>query len=87
VKTNDRSTDPTGALLVIDIATRTVVRTIALAGQPDAITVASSGGFAAIPVENERDEDLDEGPSRRRRPGPCRASSSRRTWPTGRSGP
>jgi hypothetical protein len=53
---------PAGELLVVDVATRAVVRTIELAGQPDAIAVAPNGGrYAAIAIENERDEDEADG--------------------------
>jgi DNA-binding beta-propeller fold protein YncE len=54
--------DPSGELLVIDLATRTTVRTIDLGGQPDAIAVSPNGGrYAAIVIENERDEDENDG--------------------------
>ena len=52
---------PSGALLVIDLASRAVVRTIDLAGQPDSVAVAPSGRYAAIVIENERDEDENDG--------------------------
>ncbi|HMN95571.1 MAG TPA: hypothetical protein PKC43_05035 [Phycisphaerales bacterium] len=52
---------PAGALLVIDLATRRIERTIDLGGQPDSIAVAPDGRFAAIAIENQRDE---------KRPGP-----------------
>lgn len=52
---------PTGQLLVIDLPTRSVVRTIELAGQPDAIAVAPSGRYAAVVIENQRDEDENDG--------------------------
>jgi len=47
-----------GNLVVIDIATKTVVETIALAGQPDAIAISPDGRYAAVVIENERDEDF-----------------------------
>jgi hypothetical protein len=50
--------DTSGNLDVIDIASRTVIRTIPLGGQPDAIDISSDGLFAAIAIENERDEDI-----------------------------
>ena len=52
---------PAGDLLVVDLRTREVVRTIPLAGQPDAVTVAPSGRYAVIVIENERDEDETDG--------------------------
>lgn len=54
----NRYNAPSGELLVIDLATRTTVRTIDLGGQPDSITVSPNGErYAAIVIENERDED------------------------------
>ncbi len=47
-----------GELLVIDIATHEVVRTIQLDGQPDSVAVSPNGRYAAIVIENERNEDL-----------------------------
>ncbi len=52
---------PSGDLLVVDLGTRDVVRTIELAGQPDSVAVAPSGRYAAIVIENERDEEDNEG--------------------------
>jgi hypothetical protein len=52
---------PTGDLLVIDIASRATIRTLSLGGQPDSIAVAPSGRYAAITIENERDEDENDG--------------------------
>jgi len=52
---------PSGILQVIDMKTRTIVRTINLHGQPDSVTVSPSGKYAAIAIENERDEDLGNG--------------------------
>ncbi|MEM9802272.1 MAG: esterase-like activity of phytase family protein [Planctomycetota bacterium] len=50
-----------GDLLVVDIASRTIVETIPLGGQPDAIAVSDDNLYAAIAIENERDEDLGDG--------------------------
>jgi hypothetical protein len=52
---------PSGELLVIQLATRSIERILPLAGQPDAIAVAPSGRYAAIAIENERDEDENDG--------------------------
>ncbi len=49
--------NPSGDLLVIDLSTEAIVRTLALGGQPDAVAVSPNGTFAAIAIENERDED------------------------------
>lgn len=50
-----------GHLQVFDIATQTSVRSIDLGGQPDSVAVSPDGNYAAIAVENERDEDLGDG--------------------------
>ena len=52
---------PSGNLVVIDVTTKTVVETITLAGQPDSIAISPDGLYAAIVIENERDEDLGDG--------------------------
>ncbi len=53
--------DTSGVMLVIDVATRTVIRTIDLGGQPDSIALSPDGRYAAVCIENERDEDLGDG--------------------------
>lgn len=50
-----------GELVVIDIASRSVITTLDLGGQPDSIAVSPDGAYAAVVIENERDEDLGEG--------------------------
>lgn len=61
VNTSVSFTNPSGELVVIDLATRTIVRSIALGGQPDSIAISPDGRYAAIAIENERDEDLGNG--------------------------
>ena len=46
-----------GRLLVVDLATRAVVRTINTGGQPDSVKVGPTGKFAVVAIENQRDED------------------------------
>lgn len=53
--------NPSGELLVVNLTTRRTVRTIELAGQPDSVGVAPRGDYAAIVIENERDEDENGG--------------------------
>lgn len=50
-------TAPSGRLDVVDLATRTTVRSIALGGQPDSIALTPDGKHAAIAIENQRDEE------------------------------
>ena len=61
VNTSESFTNPSGQLVVVDVKTRAVVRTIELGGQPDSVAVAPSGRYVAIAIENERDEDVDDG--------------------------
>ncbi len=61
VNTSESFTNPSGYLSVVHIATQTVVHTIDLGGQPDSVAVSPDGVYAAIAIENERDEDLDDG--------------------------
>lgn len=50
-------TAPAGRVDVVRLSDRTVVREIALGGQPDSIAVSPDGGYAAIAMENQRDEE------------------------------
>ena len=50
-----------GELAVINIANKTLVRSIDLGGQPDSVTVSPDGKYAVVAIENERDEDLGDG--------------------------
>ena len=52
---------PTGDLLVFDLASREIIHTIPLAGQPDSVAVSPSGAYAAVAIENERDEEENGG--------------------------
>jgi hypothetical protein len=51
--------DPSGVLVVIDIASRDIVTEIDLGGQPDSIKISPDQRYAAIAIENERDEDVE----------------------------
>lgn len=65
VNTSADFVNTTGQLLVVAIASRSVVATIELGGQPDSIVLspdgAPGGDFAAIAIENERDEEVADG--------------------------
>lgn len=52
---------PSGHLHVVDIDTQSIVATHALAGQPDSVAVSPDERYAAVVIENERDEDLGNG--------------------------
>lgn len=59
VNTSPSYTSPDGELVVIDLATRTIKGSIDLGGQPDSIKISPDGRYAAIAIENERDEDVE----------------------------
>ncbi len=61
VNTSADFVHPSGELAVIDIASRTLIATLPLNGQPDSVAVSPDGRYAAIAIENERDEDLGDG--------------------------
>jgi hypothetical protein len=50
-----------GQLDVVDITTRQFVASIDLGGQPDSVAISPDGNYAAVVLENERDEDLGDG--------------------------
>jgi len=61
VNTSESYTAPSGHLSVIDLTTKAELARCDLGGQPDSVAVAKDGSFAAIAIENERDEDLGDG--------------------------
>ncbi len=61
VNTSSGFDAPSGVLLVIDVsdpAAPVVVETIDVGGQPDSVKVSPDGRYAAVVIENERDEDF-----------------------------
>ncbi|ADU01133.1 esterase-like activity of phytase family protein [Mycolicibacterium gilvum] len=50
--------NPSGRVDVVRVADRTRVHSVDLGGQPDSIAVAHDGSFAAIAIENQRDEEF-----------------------------
>jgi DNA-binding beta-propeller fold protein YncE len=50
-----------GRLLVLNVATRVVERTFDLGGQPDSVKVGPDKRYAAIAIENQRDENVADG--------------------------
>jgi hypothetical protein len=50
-----------GRLIVIDIESRTLLATIQLGGQPASIAVSPDGKYAAIAIENERNQQIQDG--------------------------
>jgi hypothetical protein len=61
VNTSESFTEPSGNLSVIDLSSKTVTATCDLGGQPDSVAVSPDGSLAAVAIENERDEDLNDG--------------------------
>jgi hypothetical protein len=59
-KTEDL-TKPAGALGLVDIASKKMESTCDLGGQPDSVVVSPDGTFAAIAIENQRDEEINDG--------------------------
>ena len=50
-----------GRMLVINLATRAIERTIDLGGQPDSVKISSDKRYAIIAIENQRDENVEDG--------------------------
>lgn len=61
VNTSPSFTAPSGDLVLVDIGNRTALRRIALGGQPDSVAVSPDGRYAAVILENERDETVNGG--------------------------
>lgn len=61
VNTSESFVKPSGKLVVVDIATQKIVTSLTLPGQPDSVAVSKDGKYAAIAIENERDEDVNKG--------------------------
>ena len=59
--TSESYTAPSGVLHAVDIASRAVIASCDLGGQPDSTAIAPDGSFITVAIENERDEDLGEG--------------------------
>lgn len=49
---------PSGRLDIVRVSDRTRVHSIDLGGQPDSIAISEDGSFAAIAMENQRDEEF-----------------------------
>ena len=59
--TSESYTAPSGILHAVDAASREVIASCDLGGQPDSTAVAPDGSFITVAIENERDEDLGDG--------------------------
>ncbi|MET0066332.1 MAG: esterase-like activity of phytase family protein [Candidatus Thiodiazotropha sp.] len=61
VNTSDDYVNVSGHLQIVSIPGARAVRRIDLGGQPDSVAVSPDGNYAAVVIENERDEDLGDG--------------------------
>lgn len=61
VNTSESFVTPSGKLNVVDIATKVIEASCDLGGQPDSVAVSPDKTFAAIAIENERDEEVNDG--------------------------
>lgn len=61
VNTSESFTNTSGKLSVISIEHRTIVTEFSLDGQPDSVAISPDGSYAAIVIENERDEEICSG--------------------------
>jgi hypothetical protein len=61
VNTSASFTEPSGKLVVVDIATKAIDGEFELGGQPDSIAHNKANTILAIAIENERDEDVNDG--------------------------
>ncbi|WP_284773901.1 esterase-like activity of phytase family protein [Agrobacterium sp. lyk4-40-TYG-31] len=61
VNTSESYVKPSGKLVTVDIATRTIEASCDLGGQPDSVAISPDKSFVAIAIENERDEEVNDG--------------------------
>ena len=61
VNTSESYTKPSGKLVTVDIATKKIEASCDLGGQPDSVAISPDKTFAAIAIENERDEKVNGG--------------------------
>jgi hypothetical protein len=61
VNTSESKANPSGKLVIVDLASRAAVAECDLGGQPDSVAKAKDGSFLAVAIENERDEELNDG--------------------------
>ncbi|WHA40119.1 esterase-like activity of phytase family protein [Agrobacterium larrymoorei] len=61
VNTSESYVKPSGKLVTVDIANRKIEASCDLGGQPDSVAISPDKSFAAIAIENERDEKVNDG--------------------------
>jgi hypothetical protein len=60
VNTSVDYVNTSGKLVVVDIATKTIVHSIDVGGQPDSVAISPDGRYIAVVIENERNEALND---------------------------
>ena len=61
LNTSESYTDPSGALLAVNLKTGAIEQSCDLGGQPDSVALSKDGSLVAVAIENERDEDAGDG--------------------------
>lgn len=61
VNTSKSKTEPSGNLVVIDLASKRIEASCDLGGQPDSVALSADGSLLAVAIENERDEEVNDG--------------------------
>lgn len=61
INTSESKTKPSGRLAIVDLVGRSIDMTCDIGGQPDSVAISADHSFAAIAIENERDEELNDG--------------------------
>lgn len=61
VNTSENRQKPSGKLSIVDLKTKKIESSCDLGGQPDSVAVSPDKSFAAIAIENERDEEVNDG--------------------------
>ncbi len=61
VNTSKSFTEPSGQLATVSLKDRAVTARCELGGQPDSVAVSPDGTLAAVAIENERDEEVNDG--------------------------
>jgi hypothetical protein len=59
VNTSADFVNTSGNLVVVDITTPAIVRSLDLGGQPDSVKISPDGKYVAIAIENERNEEVE----------------------------
>ena len=61
VNTSESFTNPSGKLVVVDLASKAIEAEYDLGGQPDSVARNKAGSLIAVAIENERDEEANDG--------------------------